>query len=198
MADGCNVRHTGPHVVERAAYGTDRLELVKPARVITECNLYRGFASEYLVERPDVESPQVASVEEPAAPSIRPDARKADSADVTTLRRLVERGPRLYSRKPWSGTDGDSPDLLPPGRRERGARPEVGDVVLFDSAGYWRPAVVTKVGRVNLRVAYMTPHGLEEVERGASWPGVLGCPRRIAEVYVVTGEEWAQRAIAGE
>lgn len=176
-ADGCVVRQTGVHVVERAAEGRDRLELVKPRLISTECNLYRGFAERYLVER------------EAAGTA------KAIPDDMDTLVRLVKYGPRLHSLKPWDDNYGER--RQPPGRRERGGQPEVGDVVLFDSAEYWRPGVVVKVGRVNLRVAYMTPHGIKELEQGAFWPGVLGCQRKIADVYVVTGEEWAQRAIRG-
>jgi hypothetical protein len=177
-ADGCVVSQTGVHVVERAAEGRDRLELVKPRLVSTECNLYRDFACEYLIER------------EPAG------AAKADPTDRDMLVRLVKYGPRLISNHP-TGNLSDRYRPVPPGRREHGARPEVGDVVLVDSVHYWRPAVVTRVGRVNLRVAYMTPHGIKELEQGAIWVAVLSCQRKIADVYVVTGESWAQRAIAG-
>lgn len=177
-ADGCNVRHSSPHVVERAAEGRDRLELVKPRLITTECNLYRDFADRYLVER------------EPAGTA------KADPADQAMLVRLSKYGPRLVSTRP-TGNLSSRYQLVPPGRREHGPRPEVGDVVLVDATHYWRPAVVTKVGRVNMRVAYMTPHGIRQLEQGAVWVPVLSCQRRIASAYVVTGEEWAQRAIAG-
>jgi hypothetical protein len=173
-ADGVTI---GPVTVERAAEGRGYLDLVRPSWMTTLSRMYRGFAEPFLVERPDA------------------GAAKADPADAATLKRLVQYGPRLDSTR--VGDEFIRYHPVPPGRREHGARPEVGDVVLFDSAGYWRPAVVIKVGRVNLRVVYMTPHGIKELEQGASWPGILGCQRRIADVYVVTGEEWAQQAIAG-
>lgn len=176
-ADGCAVRQTGVHVVERAAEGRDRLELVKPRLISTECNLYRGFADRYLIERPDAGT------------------AKADPADEAMLKRLTRQGPQIRS---WAtGPDGYFLHSVPPGRREHGARPEVGDVVLVDSTGLWRPAVVIKVGRLNLRVVYATPSAIK-AESWRHFLAVLSCQRKITDVYVVTGEEWTQRAIAGE
>jgi hypothetical protein len=172
-ADGMTV---GPVTVERAAEGRGYLDLVRPSWMTVLSRLYRGFAETFLIERPDVGT------------------AKADPADEAALKRLTQLGPQIRS---WAtGPDGYFLHSVPPGRREHGARPEVGDVVLVDSTGLWRPAVVTKVGRLNLRVVYTTPSAIK-AESWRRFLAVLGCQRKITDVYVVTGEEWAQRAIAG-
>jgi hypothetical protein len=59
--------------------------------------------------------------------------------------------------------------------------PQVGDVVLIWMQTYYRPGIVARVGRKNLRVTYATPHGVKygtvspremstDVPKGLAWP----------------------------
>lgn len=168
-ADGCNVRQPNPCTVERAADGRKYLELVKPRLITTEFNLYRAFADIYLIERAPVGN-----------------LRAAD--DDGTLSRLALAVPRIEY-----ATRGPGWAAIPPGGRAHGRAPECGDVVLVTSGKFWRAAVVTDVGRKNVRVAFTTPHGVREALR--SYLRVMRPYAPIRSVYVVTGEQWAQEAI---
>lgn len=187
QADDADV---GPVIVDQAADGGDRVQLVKPRRAVAERALYRDFADEYLVERADIPEPAAPAPVVDVTQLATGEPRRAVDDDGT-LSRLALGVPRMtavYSL--------ETKGFPAPGGRDQDRLPECGDVVLIASGGFWRAAVVTDVGRKNVRIAYTTPGGVRAA-RG-SYLRVFRPHLPMASAYVVTGEIWAQRAIAGE
>lgn len=178
--DGLRITNREPVTVERAARGRDRLELVKPHLVTTDHLLYRDFGREYEIERP-------ITVARKATDSDRTLALLAEAVQIPAIRDYVP-GEHI----------GDGRDVLraPGGRTPDASPPERGDVVLAPIGHHWRPAVVIEVGRKRVRVAYATPNGVTNARRYGNGLAVMRPQVSLAEVYTVTGEEWAQAAIA--
>lgn len=61
--------------------------------------------------------------------------------------------------------------------------PRVGQVILIRSRGAWRPARVTKVGRVNVQTEYTTEGALRDAARWNQQPVITRKPFPWDEAY---------------
>lgn len=126
-------------VVEGTRRADGALRMVNP-RGVTEWWLYPDLAETWTVDRP-----------EPPRMHLDLDFDDRDAL-LGAARRVVELVPRIRVRisdVDWS--------VVPLG--DPITDPKVGDVVMFLAFDYYRPGVVTRVGRKRLRIAYTTPHG---------------------------------------